>query len=144
MPLIVIRKTAIIANVEVVLRRTEKRVARVVDRFGKRVGEAAGEPSRHAILQGNGHPVVVRITLSAVLRDVAKARIRAAEVHRILSGGQRRNVQVALHDDVNASRMEESERAGYPWSDFPFDLQVRLKTIRVPDIRIDRGQIEQR
>src|SRR4029453_3136310 len=81
MALVIVGKTAVVADVEVVLRRTEKSVSRIVDRFRQRVRHSDIRPTCSAVFRRQSQPVIVGVALSAVLVDVCEVRVGTAQVH---------------------------------------------------------------
>src|SRR4029079_5031806 len=95
------------------------------------------------MLKGDRHAVVVGVTLAAVLADVCEIGIRAPEIYRILCRRQRRHVEVALHDDVVAARMQVADRYGYSAGDFAVHLKVTLKRRTGSYVRVNRGKAQE-
>src|SRR5678816_2136264 len=72
MPLIVVRQSAIVANVCVVLDIREKEVSGIIDCLRKRIRNPRAHPRSQSLVERHYHAVIVGIPGTFVARDVAQ------------------------------------------------------------------------
>src|SRR5262249_16666909 len=96
MPLIIVRSTIVLPNIEIVDWRTEEELSDVVERLGIGVRDAVVSPTRRPLDKRNMHAIVIRIGAGRILAVVRRVRSRSGPICR-----RRRNAswQVRMHGD---------------------------------------------
>lgn len=140
--LIVIGSAVVLPNIELVDRAAEKEFAYVVERFRIRVRDPIIAPAHGPLHERNMQAVIVRIRERRILAVISVVRVRAASIiasRRCAS----RDVLVHGNDEMQSAHMLIADGQTAVGAKLPLDFKVPLLRVRILDVRIHRGEIEQ-
>ena len=142
MPLVVIRSTPILRDIERIDRRTEEEFADVIPRLRERVGDAIVAPSCRPLHERYVEAVVGGRGQRRILTVVPVAGIRPASVVRA-GGDARRGVVIDRDNQAHAAHVLIADAHRAAPAELLLELDARLTGVRVPHVGIHCGQVRQ-